>query len=149
VGSQPRLRNLARGGGFRDAGGQGDFSPPQRFDPGGVPGTADGALSGDFETLQQDAGAEGLAPPARPNVGDNVAPGGARGFPAGPGDASNILVARFLANETWQALYEQKLDNLRASLYENGVAGDVLDSWADLLRSEAGGLVDSIARFPA
>jgi spore coat protein CotH len=65
---------------------------------------------------------------------DKVGPGG-----FGPG--GNVLVERFLANEEWNALYEQKLAELTEQLIDSGTAQQVLDGWVDLLTSEATDLV--------
>lgn len=63
-------------------------------------------------------------------------PGG--GFPG----RSNPLVERFHADPELEALYEQKLTDLRASLYDSGRADEILDTWVDLLRTQATHLVD-------
>lgn len=70
---------------------------------------------------------------------DDERPGdfGRDGF--GPG--GNILVERFLANDEWNALYEQNVDELTDQLIDSGAAQQVLDGWADLLTSEASELV--------
>jgi spore coat protein CotH len=88
-------------------------------------------------------GGRGAMPPA--------APGGmARPYGAGPGEladggpgGSNVLAERFLADETFHALYEQATVDLRASLYESGAAQAVLDAWVDVLTEQAGDLVDA------
>ncbi len=67
-----------------------------------------------------------------------------QGGPGGGGpEASNILVDRFLANDEWQAMYDDTLDILRASLYESGAASGILDTWSDLLMADAADLVDA------
>lgn len=87
-------------------------------------------------------------------------PGGGRGFPGGgddgvgqdedgpggfdrggSGPGGNVLVERFLANEEWNALYEQKLADLTEQLIDSGTAHQVLESWVELLSSEATDLV--------
>lgn len=70
---------------------------------------------------------EGMQPPA----------GG-----GGPGGGSNILVERFMADPELEALYQQALADLQASLYDSGVADAVLDSWGDVLSQQAGDLID-------
>lgn len=71
-------------------------------------------------------------------------------FPAGgpsaggfPGARSNPLVERFHANEEFEALYQQRLGELRAALFESGTATDILDQWVDTLSTHAGNLIDA------
>jgi spore coat protein CotH len=56
---------------------------------------------------------------------------------------SNILVNRFRANADFEALYQQKLAELKASLYTSGDATEVLERWVALLKKDASDLVDS------
>lgn len=70
---------------------------------------------------------------------DEDGPGGFG--PGGFGSGGNVLVERFLANEEWNALYEQKLADLTEQLIDSGTAQQVLESWVDLLTSEATDLV--------
>lgn len=88
--------------------------------------------------------------------------GGGRGFPSGSegdgfggraedgpggfarggfGPGGNVLVERFLANDEWENLYEEKLAELTDQLVDSGTAEEVLEGWVDLLVSEAGDLV--------
>ena len=50
---------------------------------------------------------------------------------------SNILVTRFHKNAEFEALYQQKLTDLRAKLYASGDAQKVLDTWVQLLKTQA------------
>ncbi len=63
---------------------------------------------------------------------------------AGPGgglEISNVLVERFLSDHVYLQMYEDALTELTALLFDSDVATDVLDSWAELLRTEAAQLV--------
>ena len=136
----PWDHNLAFGV-LNDGGGAGGFTPPDGFDPEARPPRGDieelpsGPEGGELTPL--DGGADGLPGDGGPPAFDVPRDG----FPGGSRGGSNILVERFLANDEWQSLYAERLDDLRASLYESGVAGAILDSWADLLEAEAGDLV--------
>jgi spore coat protein CotH len=120
--------NLAFGGlgGGRGFGpGDGGGRRPVRMDP--AP-TASGA---------PDAGA-GLGEPPAGGV-----PGGG-GFPGGGRlDRANPLVERFHAVPEFEAVYQAKLSDLRAQLYDSGLAQGVLDTWAGVLQAEAAELVDA------
>jgi spore coat protein CotH len=63
----------------------------------------------------------------------------------GPGEQANVLVDRFLANPEFAALYDTALAELDASLFDSGIAAEVLATWASVL--ETSGLVtqDTIA----
>jgi len=64
------------------------------------------------------------------------------GLPAGgPGEQANVLVDRFLANPEFSALYDEALAELDASLYNSGVASEILTTWGSVL--ETSGLVTS------
>jgi spore coat protein CotH len=80
---------------------------------------------------------EGMEPP------EGMSGGMRGGMPGG----SNVLVERFTAVEEWADLVEQARADLTESLYASGVADEVIDRWADLLTSQAGGLVgvDTVA----
>lgn len=101
-------------------------------------------------------GGSGTAGETPPDFGEQPAgdlpgglagePPGGGGFPGGSGGAggpaqSNVLVERFLAVPEFSALYEEALVSLEASLYDSGVAADVLASWVDVL--DGSGLVDA------
>lgn len=66
--------------------------------------------------------------------------GGPGGGPSGMNRA-NPLVDRFLAVDEWQALVDQKTDELRAALLTSGVATAILDQWKAIVT--ASGLVDA------
>lgn len=78
--------------------------------------------------------------------GVQVGGGGARGGGArppgggGPGRNANPLVTRFNSVPAFAALYSQKLDELRASLFTSGTAAEFLDQWTSIVSSS--GLVD-------
>lgn len=76
------------------------------------------------------------------NLTFGVWSGGGGGPPGFPGRI-NPLVQKFHADPEFEALYQQKRTELRASLFESGVAGEILDSWVDLLMTEATDLVDA------
>ncbi len=79
------------------------------------------------------------APPQPPQGTENVrGPGGPASGPTG----SNILAERFLADPGYEALYQQKWEQLAESLYDSGVASEVLASWVTLLEEQALGLID-------
>jgi spore coat protein CotH len=52
-----------------------------------------------------------------------------------------VLVDRFLANDEWQSLYTDRLAELRSSLYDSGIAAEVLDEWEAIVT--ATGLIDA------
>ena len=64
--------------------------------------------------------------------------GGGRGM--GGMTRENPLVERFLANDEWNALYEQATAGLEATLYASGTASAILDQWSAIVTSS--GLVD-------
>jgi spore coat protein CotH len=72
---------------------------------------------------------------------DAIAPdaGGTREFK--PPGKSNILVERFHANPEYEKLYQQRLVELRTTLYESGEAADILGRWVALLEAQASDLV--------
>jgi spore coat protein CotH len=77
----------------------------------------------------------------RPPGGPEERPGG-QGTPGAPGlEKSNVLVERFLANDAWSALVETQTEELRAELYDSGVAEQILSDWSDIVA--ASGLVDA------
>lgn len=76
-------------------------------------------------------------------VPEQTAPDQAAGDDArGPRNKTNILVERLKNDADFQALYQQRLTELRAELYESGVASGILDSWVQLLKTQASDLVD-------
>ena len=88
---------------------------------------------------------DGAAEPPEGNQAPEGAerPAGAGAGMGGPGGRSNILVERFLANETFAALYEQALVDLRAELYDSGAAAEILERWTAVLTDQAADLVDT------
>jgi spore coat protein CotH len=78
---------------------------------------------------------EDFQPPEGGRDGEN----GGFGF----GGRSNQLVERFLADETYSALYEGTLAELREQLYGTSAAQDVLDAWVEVLTEDASDLVDA------
>ncbi len=112
-------------------GGGGGAQPPGGFDPGQLPeGFDPGQLPEGFDPGDLP---EGFEPPA----------GGGGGPGSGAFGGSNVLVERFHENEEFEALYQAKLEELRASLYDSGVAADILEAWTDTLVNDASGLVDA------
>ncbi|MGB5935294.1 MAG: hypothetical protein WBG76_05475, partial [Ornithinimicrobium sp.] len=66
---------------------------------------------------------------------------GAGGGVGGPGNVSNVLVDRFMADADFAALYEAKTAELTEQLYASGTADEVIANWSDLLTNDAGTLV--------
>jgi spore coat protein CotH len=125
--------NLAFGGaGFGFGGGSGPQVPPG----GGEPPT-DLALPEGFDPEQLP---EGFEPPE--GLDPNQLPDGAGGGPGGFG-RSNELVQRFHANTELESLYRQALTDLRASLYDSGVADGILAARVETLNNHATNLIDS------
>jgi spore coat protein CotH len=122
--------NLVLGTGF----GGGEGGPPEGFEP-----PADG---------QMPELPEGFEPPAdgqMPELPEGFEPpaGGAPDAGAGGGfGRSNVLVERFHANSDFEALYQEKLSELRSTLYESGFADEQLAVWVDTLTDQATDLVD-------
>ncbi len=108
------------------------------------------AASGRFTVVPWDHNlAFGLSPGgAGGGGGDRPAPGdlgadfggGGGGQGGGFGGRSNILVQRFLAVDGWQSLYDDRLAELRADLYDSGAADTALAQWTAIVASS--GLVD-------
>jgi spore coat protein CotH len=103
----------AMGGGMPGGGG-----PPEGFDPGDLP---------------EGAPPEGFDPGAMPAPGQG--PGGDRGGRGGMFGGNNILVSRFHEDASFEAVYQGKLDDLRADLFGTGTAASLLDDRATLLES--------------
>jgi spore coat protein CotH len=119
--------NLAFGMGPGGARGPGGGMPA----PGEQPATGDAPTPGDLPVP------DGAAPPPFDEADGTEQ--GAR--PGGFGGRTNVLVERFLAVDAWQQLYEQRIEELRAELYDSGVAEEVLARWVDVV--EGSGLVES------
>lgn len=94
----------------------------------GGPGGAGGAAGG---RQRPDAGAV----PADAAAGQ---PGGI----GGPGDQANVLVDRFLANDSFSQLYADQTAELTELLFTSGAADEALATWTDVLTSQASDLVD-------
>lgn len=107
--------------------------------PGALPGgdVAPGAPAGPGG----DAGPGAIGRGERPALGDTAqaGPGGA----AGPGGQSNVLVDRFLADETFSQMYAEKLVELTELMYTSGALDDALSTWVNVLSNEASDLVDA------
>ena len=93
---------------------------------------------------------EGTAPNGAPQApdtaqteGDDTEPRTQGERPEGGGGTSNPLSSRFLENEEFTALYEQKLKELQASLFDSGLAEEILDTWSSLLLEQGTELVDA------
>ncbi|MBP1041622.1 CotH kinase family protein [Vagococcus sp. BWB3-3] len=61
----------------------------------------------------------------------------------GMGGKENILVTRFLANDTFKDLYQTKLDSLTTSVIDNDFGASVLSDYQELLTKNVSDLVDS------
>ena len=111
------------------------FTPPEGFDPEQMPEGFTPPEGFDPEQMP-----EGFTPPEGFDPG-NLPAGGAG--PRGGFGGSNKLVERFHANAEFENLYQQALTDLRASLYESGVADAILAARVETLNSDATHLVDS------
>lgn len=91
--------------------------------------------------VERVAGAEGLLDDGRPaRPGPPMAGAGGNGE-GGDGPGSNVLSERFLADETFHALYAERLAELTGTLYSSGAAAEVLANWTAVLTEQAGDLV--------
>lgn len=86
------------------------------------------------------AGVDGVAAtqgdrPARPE-GLAGGPGG-----GGPNGGSNVLVERFLADDDFAALYDATMAELTSELFDSGLADELIDTWVEVLTTEATDLV--------
>ncbi|MGB5565935.1 MAG: CotH kinase family protein, partial [Acidimicrobiia bacterium] len=92
--------------------------------PGGAPIGGPGGAQPPGAGLQPPAGgpAEAQLPEAGLPVG-------------GPGEQANVLVDRFLANPEFSVLYDTAVVELDASLYESGIAAEVLATWVSVLEA--------------
>jgi len=99
--------------------------------PGGTTGAVPGAPGGTT------TGGQAGLPPGGP---------GGLGGPGGnmqPNSAANPLVERFLANDEFEALYDEATVHLQALLYGSGAADEILQQRVDVLTSQASDLVDA------
>lgn len=118
--------------------------------PDGFP--SDASLPGDFQppggTLPEE-----FEPPAGGSLPEDFQPPGG-GMPpdgADPGQIgrggmfgrNNVLVERFHESAEFEALYQQKLTELRAQLYGSGTAEEVLARWVATLTDDASELIDA------
>jgi spore coat protein CotH len=55
----------------------------------------------------------------------------------------NVLAERFMANETFNRLYEERLAELQAELVDSGAAEEIVDRLEDSLLTNARDLVAS------
>ena len=102
------------------------------FGPGGGPAGGPGGTPVGGSGGGQPPGA-GLQPPAGGPVEAQLPEAG---LPAGgPGEQTNVLVDRFLANPEFSVLYDTALVELDASLYEGGIAAEVLATWVSVLET--------------
>lgn len=77
--------------------------------------------------------------------GDRPAPPAGGGGPAGAGAGpagDNVLASRFLADDSFAAMYIQATATLTESLFTSGAADAIVDSWVDVLSNSAGELVE-------
>lgn len=66
------------------------------------------------------------------SIGDGALGGSG---PGGGVSLGNVLSERFLDNDEFKGLYQEKLEELSAALYDSGAAEDVLSSWVEVLGS--------------
>lgn len=130
--------NLAFGVGFGDGGfpgGADGGGPPEDFE---LPEGSEPPE--DFEIPDGGGPPEGLELPegSEPPEDLESPDGGGAGF----GGRSNPLVEPFHDTPELEALYQEQLTELRASLYESGTADDVLAEWVAVLSEQATDLVD-------
>lgn len=142
--------NLAFGALARVGGGdlgRGEGPVPGEFDqPEDAPASGEGP-GGDLPAGDVPAGdlPEGELPEGGPLAGSGTGdadgggthPGGLAGdVPGGAGVAlGNVLSERFHENDEFEELYQEKLEELSAELYESGAAAGVLSAWVEVLGS--------------
>lgn len=80
--------------------------------------------------------------PSPPGGADGFAraPGGA-GPAGGPAGGTNVLVERFLAVDSFEAMYDDALTELQESLIDSGLAQQLLDARIAILEGQASNLV--------
>ena len=78
-------------------------------------------------------------PEGQESQGDQQPPQGGLGLMGG----RNVLVERFMADETFSRLYEERLAELHAELVDSGAAVEIVDRLEDSLLASAGDLVAS------
>jgi spore coat protein CotH len=84
---------------------------------------------------------EGFEPPE--GFDPRQRPGGGEGGPGAGFGGSNVLVERFHDTPEFEELYQQALTDLGASLYDSGVADEILAARVETLNEHATDLVDS------
>lgn len=108
---------------------------------GGQPGQQGGQPGQAPEGAEPPEGFEGGQPGQRPEgVGGFDTTGGPQGG-GGPNGGSNILVERFMANSEFAALYAEATEQLTATLFDSGVADELIATWSEVLTSQASDLV--------
>jgi len=125
------------GGGMGGMGGgqRGDGQPP-------ADGEAPSGAQGDRPEPPTGGDADQQGGEAGGQVGAGQGGGRQGGGPGGM-SGNNQLVTRFKANDTFDALYEQALTDLRAELYDSGELAASVDTWSDVISSGASDLVDA------
>ncbi len=113
-------------------------------------------LSFGVRNVDQQAAPGGAAAPGGDAAPGDTAPGGRPAPPGQAGDdtlpdrpdagggramGGNVLSERFLADETFAALYAERLAELTAELYDSGAAAEVLAGWTAVLTAQASDLV--------
>lgn len=141
----------AAGGGGGGGQGQGGDrpEPPSGTDGTDMPsgdGPPDGAEQPDG-TAPTDGAAQ-TDDTGRPGDTGDAAPGGmgggmADGMGGGGMGGDNVLVTRFLADDTFAALEESAAQTLQADLVDSGRAQEILDTWTAVLTEGASDLVDA------
>ena len=127
----------------------GDGGPGQMPGGGERPGMGDLPEPGDTPDMgdlpepgNMPDGGDLPEPGGLPDMGDRPQrPGGDTG--AGGGDpmgGSNVLVERFTAVDEWSRLVDERTTELRAALYDSGLATDIVATWTETVVST--GLVD-------
>ncbi len=95
-----------------------------------------------FDTANVGGGGVGGAEAGRPTGPPPGGAGdGAGGGAGGPGDQSNVLVDRFMADTDFAAMYSAKTAELTELLFTSGTVDEVIAQWADVLINGAGELV--------
>lgn len=138
------------GGGFGGGPGEGGGFGPGGFDPDNLPEGFELPEGFDPENPPEGFGQGGFVPGDVPEgfeppqgfdaEGAGRGPGGVGG---GPGGGGNVLVERFLAVESFSAMYDDALTDLQASLIDSGRADEIIEQWVAVLEAGAGDLVDA------
>ncbi len=97
------------------------FGTANAADGEGGPGVPGGAFPG------------GEPPAGGPAGGPGAAPGGAAG---GPSFGNNVLVERFMANDEFSQLYDAAVVELTETLFADGTAQAIIDTWVDVLATQ-------------